>query len=483
MSHAGNTAERLEALLWPFVGSVLDSWALPGVAVCAVHDGDRVTARGFGTRDLAAGDPVTADTLFHLASISKSFVATAALQLVESGELDLDAGVTAYLPDLPWADPRAEEITLRHLLSHRSGLGDVHDYGWHEPELDDQALHRFAARVSAWPLEQPPGKRYAYSNAAYELLGHLVAVVGRQSFEGCLKQRVLDPVGMTTSTFLRADIPPGRGAGPHVGLPPQVVPGVYPYTRRHAPSSCLHSSAAELGRWMISQLAGGTGLMAPATHGLMWEPQVETGDDEWHVQMALGWFRGTYGEHATVGHAGEDPGFQTNLVMVPDLGLGVAVLANCNTAPVFGLTRAVLDVLLGTEPADPPLQPLTVRLAPVLAESGIPAAVDLYRRLAAADPRAVEVDEENFIEAVWGAIELHRTDLAWPVLEVWRQVQPESSEAWFCTGWACEVDGRRAAAVQHLRRAVGLDPDNDDAVALLARLCGEQRHTAPGRFL
>ena len=151
-------AGHIDAVLWPFIDRVVDTWGLPGLAVAVVHDGDRVIARGFGSADLGAGRPVTGETLFHLASVSKVFVATAALQLAERGALDLDAPIRAYLPGLSWADLRADAITTRQVLTHRSGIGDVAgDYGWHQPELDDGALGRFAAQVADWPLVHDPG--------------------------------------------------------------------------------------------------------------------------------------------------------------------------------------------------------------------------------------------------------------------------------------------------------------------------------------
>lgn len=470
MGRADPVEGRVQELLWPFLDRVVETWALPGVAVAVVHDGDRVTARGFGTRDRATGEPVTGGTLFHLASISKTFVATAVMQLVEAGELDLESGITTCLVGLPWADPRAEGVTLGHLLSHRSGLGDVSDYGWHRPELDDGALSRFASRVAGWQLEHDPGAVFAYSNAAYELLGHLVAATCGQTFEQALRERVLDRVGMGTSTFLRPEVTGHLGAGPHLGLPPRVVEGAYPYTRQHAPSSCLHSSAAEMGRWMTAHLAGGAGLMSPGTHEVMWGPRVETGEGGWHARMALGWFRGTYRGHAVVAHSGADPGFESHLVLLPGRRLGVTVLANSNTAPISSLTRAALDVLLGQGPAPPPPPPVTVPLAPVLERSGVTAAADLYRRLAAADPLEHDVDQDVWADAVWGLVEMHRTDLAWPLLDLWRAAQPGSSQVWFMSGWAHEVDHRRGTAVEHLRQALRLDPDNDDASTLLRRL-------------
>ncbi len=459
--------------IWSHVEQHVETMALPGLAVCVVRDG-QVEARGFGTRDERTDDPVTRDTVFHVASVGKTAVATAVLQLVESGALALDEPVRTYLPQLPWADPRSARMTLRHLLSHTSGLGDVPDYGWHAPELDDGALDRLAHEVAGWTLERDPGTSYAYSNAAFDLLGHLVARTTGRTFEAHLREAVLGPAGMTTGTYLRSEVPPALEAMPHLGLPPRVVDGAYPYTRRHAPSSTLHASAEDLGRWMHAHLSGGSELMTPAMHDVMWEPQAIVDGEGLRAEMALGWFAGTHRGHRSAGHSGNDPGFQCNIALLPELGLGVAVLSNSNT-PVFGLTTAVLDHLLGEEvsPPPPPLPPVTVALAPVLQESGVPAAADLWRRLTAADPPAFDIDDGWFEQAAWGAIELHRTDVVRPLLELWREVAPDSALRWSTTGWAHAVDGDREAAVGHLRRAVELDPDDDEAAAMLGRLSAD----------
>jgi CubicO group peptidase (beta-lactamase class C family) len=461
--------DRVDSFLWPFVDEVVRSWALPGLSVGVVFDREVGLARGFGSAD-PSGRPVTADTLFHQASISKPFVATGVLRLVEAGELELDGRVTTYLHDLDWADPRAASVTIRQLLSHTSGCGDVHDYGWHRPQLDDAALARFSADVAGWPLDRDPGSGFAYSNAAYEVLGHIIAVVTGQSFEDRLREDVLRPAGMTTSTFSLPDVPGHLGALPHLGLPPRVVDGAYPFTRPHAPSSSLHSSATEMNRWTALHLADGPALLTRATRELMWRPVAEVGWSEWHQSVGMGWFSGTHRGHRCVGHSGDDPGFQANLTILPDLGMGVCVMADSNTAPIFGLTRAALDTLLGVRPDPPPAPPVTVPLAAVLEESGVEAAVAAYARLARADPPTVDLGDEGFEDAVWGAIEMHRTDLVWPVIELWRSVRPDSSSAWFMTGWAHEVDGRRSVAVEDLRRAVRLDPENADARTMLRRL-------------
>lgn len=448
---------RAETSLWPLVKHVVGTHALAGLAVAVVQDGEVALARGFGTRDVRTGAPVTPETLFHLASVSKTFVAAA---VVAVPALDLDSPVVRWLPDLTLADGRQGEVTLRHLLTHTSGIPDVVDYGWHDPQLGDDALAVQVGSRSGSRLTTTPGTTFAYWNLGYEVLGHVLATLRGTTFEAAMTDLVLRPAGMRHSTFLRADVAPDLAAAPHVGVP-LVVPGdAYPYTRRHAPSSTLHSNVVELARWMIATLDDGTSARR-------WQPEADVGDPPWDEAVGLGWFLGTHRGERTVGHSGADPGFGSRLVLVPDRATGVVVLANSNTAPTGAVARAVLDVALDLPQhagdTDPPrldslLPPVTVLLGRALAESGADAAVDAYHRLTSAVPATVDVDDECFVDGVWGAIELHRPDLVRPLLDVWTTVRPGSSQAWAMTGWAHLVDGDTGPAAELLQRALDLDP-------------------------
>jgi CubicO group peptidase (beta-lactamase class C family) len=246
----------VEQGLWPRVEAFLDTYETAGLAVAVVSD-EEVVARGYGVRDVRTGAPVTSQTMFHLASVSKLFVATGIVSLameVEGGRtaLDLDAPITEWVPELTLADGRAGEVTARTLLSHTSGLPDVSDYGWHQPQLGDDALSALARSLSHWRLKSEPGTTFSYSNAGFDLLGLLLSRVMDTTFEEAVRQCVLLPLGMQHSTFLRADVPDQLASSPHVGMPLIVLDGAYPYTRRHAPSSSLHSNLDELCRWMIA---------------------------------------------------------------------------------------------------------------------------------------------------------------------------------------------------------------------------------------
>jgi CubicO group peptidase (beta-lactamase class C family) len=490
----------VEEGLWPLVEGLLGSHDVAGLAVAVVREED-VVSRGFGVRDVGSGAPVTPETMFHLASVSKPFVATAIVSLAtarDRGEpvLDLDAPIIEWIPEFTLADGRAREVTARRLLSHSSGLPDVADYGWHDPQLGDDALSEFARSLSGWRLQSEPGSTFAYSNAGFELLGLLLSRAMGTTFENAVRQQVLTPLGMRNSTFLRGEVPGRLAASPHVGMPLSVPGGAYPYTRRHAPSSTLHSNLVEMCRWMVAHFEPAeaaardtawvrldTGLL-----DLMWQPVVPVGHPPWEQAATLGWSVGSYGGHRTLSHSGADPGFGSRLVLVPERRTGVVVLANSNTVPTSTVAAAALDVTLadvphpmitGVTPAESGqgvaamralLPPVVGPVAETLTTSGPDAAAATFHRLAAVEPAEFDLDDEGFIHAVWGAIELHRTSLVWPLLRVWTDVRPDSSAAWTMTGWAHQVDGHLDLARGLLRRALDLDPDNHEAAQIMSSL-------------
>lgn len=492
----------VEECLWPLVETLFASHAVAGLAVAVVRE-EEVVSRGFGVRDIGTGASVTPETMFHLASVSKPFVATTIVSLATAGDsgdrmVDLDAPIVDWVPEFTLADGREGEVTARRLLSHSSGLPDVSEFGWHDPQLGEDALSEFARSLSGWRLQAEPGSAFSYSNAGFELLGLLLSRVTGVTFEDAVRERILAPLGMRDSTFLRGEVPAHLAASPHVGMPLSVPEGVYPYTRRHAPSSSLHSNLVEMCRWMVAhfepaevQAGGSDGQWArldPGLLDLLWHPVVTVGDPPWDEAMGLGWAVGCYRGNRTLSHTGADPGFGARLVLVPERRTGVVVLANSNTVPTVAIVAAALDIALadpapstmsGLTPEDlgdgvaamhALLPPVVGPVAESLASSGPDAAAATFHQRAAAEPAEYDLDDDEFEKAVWGAIELHRTSLVWPLLRVWTGLRPNSSAAWTMTGWAHQVDGQLDLARSLLRRALDLDPENDDAALILSNL-------------
>ena len=498
----GRLRGSVEQGLWPLVEAFLGSHEVAGLAIAVVRD-EEIVSRGFGVRDVSSGASVTPETMFHLASVSKPFVATAIVSLAtarDGGEpvLDLDAPIIEWVPEFTLADGRAGEVTARSLLSHTSGLPDVADYGWHDPQLGDDALSDFARSLSGWRLQTEPGSAFSYSNAGFELLGLLLSRATDTTFENAVRQQVLAPLGMRNSTFLRGEVPGNLAASPHVGMPLSVPRGAYPYTRRHAPSSTLHSNLVEMCRWMVAHLApvevaaGESDArwvrLDPGLLDLMWRPVVPIGDPPWEEAGSLGWGVGSYRGHRTLSHSGADPGFGSRFVLVPERRTGVVVLANSNTVPTSTISAAALDIAFADVPVPvisdvtpdelgegvaevrALLPPVVGPVAEALTTSGPDAAKAAFRRLDAVDPAEYDLDDEGFVDAVWGAIELHRTSLVWPLLRVWTDLRPDSSAAWTMSGWAHQVDGNLDLARNLLRRALDLDPENHDAALIMSSL-------------
>jgi CubicO group peptidase (beta-lactamase class C family) len=474
MREAGNegAANTIAAQLTPLIERVMDGYGLAGLEIGVVKDGEVLLARGFGVRSVESGAPVTERSLFHMASVSKPFVATAIVQLWEEAMLELEAPVVTYLPYFALAGGDYGRITIRQLLSHTAGVPDTDSYSWHAPEYDDGALERYVRSIAGEKMVDAPGARYAYSNIGYEVLGDVIAKVAGKPFEVYVKRHILEPLGMGDSTFLRREVDPALATTPHVGAPLAVLPGAYPYNRAHAPSSTLHSSAADMCRWMLANLAHGTldgrCFVSETGHAALWHPEVVTGEQGWDEVRCLGWGRGTYRGHPVVHHSGSDPGYFADLVLLPELQAGVVVMANAYCATAWGITDAALDLLLGLAPALP-RKPITVPLGQALQAGGVEAAVAEYRGLQEAAVGEYDFGEKCLLAAVWGAIELHRPEAVMPLLNVWAALFPASAEAQEWLGRAYWASGERVRAEASWRKALELEPENEVVRGLLER--------------
>lgn len=338
------------------VDSVFESWrgsASPGCAVGIGHRGKVVLERAYGMANLETGTPMTAATVVHAASVAKSFTAMAVLLLAREGKLALDDDVRRYLPELP--DYRAQlgtPITIRHLLTHTSGLRDFFELlilarGRFEEERisNDDAMGVIARQRR---LNFAPGTEYGYSNSGYLLAARIVERVSGQSFSAFAAQRIFAPLGMTRTRFREdyAQIVPGRAAG---------------YARRGAewrssvpnydvvgPTNLL-TTVGDLLRWVENlerPVVGDSAIIRQ-----MLTPAVLTGGDArmYGLGLSLARDRG----FAIAEHEGRDPGFRAYLGWFREPGLGVALLCNATALNPVGLGRDIAFLAL-RRPPDPP---------------------------------------------------------------------------------------------------------------------------------
>jgi CubicO group peptidase (beta-lactamase class C family) len=343
--------KRLRADLEPAMTKAVTQAQLPGLALGVVKDGRLIYAKGFGSRKIGESQGISSRSLFHMASVTKTFVAAAIMQLVEQGQIDLDAPLIRYLPQFRLADERYQDITIREMLSHTSGIPDTDDYHWDKPEFDDGALDRFVRSLAGKKLDFRPGSKYSYSNSTYEVLGDVIATVSGGTFEDYVRLNILAQLGMTDSTLLLREADPELLTSPHLLEHGKLtVSKVFPYTRAHAPSSALYSNIDDMSRWAMAHLNNGEldghRILSRQTLDVMWRPVADAPTSK----VGLSWFtKETFG-HRLVFDAGRDVGFESLLVLAPDDGFAVIGMTNRGddaVSPLNGFVNAAVHILIG----------------------------------------------------------------------------------------------------------------------------------------
>jgi len=340
----------------------MGEYHIPGLAVGIVLDGRLAYARGFGQVILGQPASVTPDTLFHMASVTKPFVATAIMQLVEQGKIALDDPVMKYLPYFRLDDPRYQSITIRQLLNHTSGMPDVKDYEWNKPQDDEAALERYIRSLKGEKLLWNPGSRFAYSNIGFEILGDVIAKVSGMSFDDYIERRILNPVGMSSSTLLLKRADPKRIANGYTqsrsvkqGDSPLVAVAAYPYNRPHNPSSGLLSSINDMARWAMVNLnrgeLDGQRILKSSTYDLMWKPAAEVefcrGGPCRKPGSAVGisWFLEEKDGRLIVSHGGGDDGFISAFILIPSRKFAFVMMTSSDFAGIPLLKQIQAEAL------------------------------------------------------------------------------------------------------------------------------------------
>lgn len=319
---------------------------LPGLAVSICMD-DQLYQRALGYQNAITKTPLQIDHVFHMGSVTKLFVGSAILKLWEKELLSLDEPVTTYLPWFRMADPRYTSVTIRHLLSHTSGMPDVIDYHWDQPETDEGALERYvrSAEVSnARLLWDPSDNRFSYSNMAYEVLGVIIATVSGHPFEEYITKEFLRPLKMEQSTLLTFERSMEDVCAPHEKNEANetILSPHFPYNRAHGPSSTLTSTVGDLNRWARAHLE--QRVLKRQTYQEAWAPQARVPNNG--EEIGLSWFHRVQKGYSFFGHEGMDDGFRASFWICPALDLSMIVCSNLSEAPVKKISKELFNLLL-----------------------------------------------------------------------------------------------------------------------------------------
>ena len=337
-----------------FVGEQVQRHGIPGLALALV-EGDRIVhLRGYGKAD-ETGRTVTPQTPFIVASVSKPMTALAVMQLVEAGKVELDAPVQRYLPAFRVADPAAsQQITLRHLLQHTSGIPNTAC----DTRVDAETLEQYVAELQTVELAAPVGTRHTYCSGNYNVLGRIVEAVSGQAFGDYMRQHVFAPLEMRHSFTSEQEARQDGLAQGYRWIFGRLVPFHERYNTSQLPSGYMIASAEDMAHFLVAQLNGGrfgsTSVLSPEGIAAMQAPGVSTGADE--ETYGLGWETGALGGVPTVSHVGAHPDAHTLAFIQPETRRGAVLLINANAwLPSFGtfteIEEGVARLLAGQEPA------------------------------------------------------------------------------------------------------------------------------------
>ncbi|MFN7962309.1 MAG: serine hydrolase [Thermoanaerobaculia bacterium] len=320
-------ASRLELYrLW--VEDERAFFAQPAVSIAIVYDQELVWARGFGVADLESGRPATPETVYRLGSISKTFTATALLQLRDAGRLRLDDPVSRYLPSFHPRGAEGGEVTVWNLLTHTSGLprDAAFPYWTSRSFPSEEQIH---AGLERQELQFPPGSDYQYSNLGLALAGEVAAAAAGPAVPELIRRQILEPLGLA-HTYV--ELPPAA-AGLAQGYLPRRADGTRPRApetdaRGLTPAANLSSNVLDLARFVSAQLGGPPErrLLAAATLREMQRVQFLARD--WSSGRGLGFLAWRQGGRTLVGHGGWVAGHRGQIAFDPATKVGVVVLTN-----------------------------------------------------------------------------------------------------------------------------------------------------------
>jgi CubicO group peptidase (beta-lactamase class C family) len=363
-----------------YVAASMKIFEVPGMAVAIVKDGKIVVAKGYGVRKLGDPTPVDEFTLFGIGSNTKAFTTAALATLIDEGKLSWDDPVYQRLPGFVMYDPYvSHEMTIRDLLTHRSGmgLGEGDLLFWpHSTYTRDEIIYKLRFMKPASSFRS----HYAYDNLLYMTAGQIIPAVTGTSWDDYIRLHIFAPLGMTHSTVTNKNFKPGDDySSPHSRVDGKLQPLPLEELDNAGPAGSIQSCASDMAKWVQLQLNHGkfvdrdgaeldgtkkdARLFSEQRSREMWTPQtilpigdpppVLAGLKANFADYALGWMLRDYRGRKLVGHTGGVAGFVSRVMLVPEENLGVVVLTNAEEGGAFdSILYHVLDHYFQVPPTD-----------------------------------------------------------------------------------------------------------------------------------
>jgi CubicO group peptidase (beta-lactamase class C family)/D-alanyl-D-alanine dipeptidase len=330
-----------------FIARQVEQHRLPALSI-AVVDGDQVVwAKGYGFADPSKKTPATAQTVYRVGSVSKLFTDLAVMQLVEQKKLDLDSDVTKYLPDFKVKNDSGKAITLRQLMAHRSGLVREPPIGSYF-DGEQPSLEKTVLSLNDTSLVYKPEEKMKYSNAGIAVVGRVLEKTRGKPFADCIRESLLEPMGMKSSSFEQTKEVKASLAKAIMWTYHGREFAAPTFDLGEAPAGNAYSTVLDLSRFMQvlfrkGQTEDGKSIVKAETLKQMYTRQFTKKDDK-SREFGLGFHVRDFHDKLRVGHGGAVYGFATDLSVLPEEKLGVAIAASCDCANA--VTSRIADLAL-----------------------------------------------------------------------------------------------------------------------------------------
>ncbi|OGU78136.1 MAG: hypothetical protein A2499_17545 [Stygiobacter sp. RIFOXYC12_FULL_38_8] len=336
-----------------YINSAMKDWKMPGFAVAIVKNDSVVFAKGYGVRDVRTNEPVDENTLFMIASCTKAFTTASLATLVDRGKIKWDDKVINYLPSFQMYDPWiTKEITIRDLVTHRSGLetfsGDILWLGSTYDAKEVIRRARFLKPTSSFR------SKYGYQNIMFSVAGSIIPVVTDTSWSDYIKAHIFSQLGMNRSvTSIKEMKDASNFAFPHKTVKGNVVPyNDFWSIETVAPAGAINSCVADMSKWIRLQLKNGKfsnkQIFSERQSNEMWSNQTAIGN----ANYGLGWFIRYWNGKKMLNHGGGMPGMISDVSILPEENFGLVILSNAESGMVTAIRNYIMETFINKEPKD-----------------------------------------------------------------------------------------------------------------------------------
>jgi CubicO group peptidase (beta-lactamase class C family) len=436
-------------------------------AALVAENGKVIYKKGLGLANMEWNVPNEADTKFRLGSITKQFTSALILRLVEQGKLRLDGKLSEYLPD--YRKDVGDKVTIHHLLTHTSGIPSYTGLPkfFEDVSRDPYTVGEFVKKYASGDLEFEPGTKFNYNNSGYFLLGAIIEKIHGKSYEQVIRENIFEPLGMKNSGYDHHDVLLSKRASGYQKTRAGYVNA--PYLDMSIPyaAGSLYSTVEDLYLW--DQALYADKIVSAKSKELMYKPFLDNYAYGWNIsKVSLAQSKETIN---SVAHSGGINGFSTLLVRYPDRKNLIVLLDNTSQGGNLERINRDLTNILYDQPFEMPKESIAEVLSKTIEERGeVAAAVRQYRELKATQAAAYSFAESELNTLGYQLVAAKKLKEAIEVFKLNVEAYPQAANPYDSLGEAYLMAGERGLALQNYRKAVELNPQNTNAVAIIKNL-------------